>query len=59
MEKLEQYRFKILNVRLKRVYKDNGSITLVSENPKYPPKILTSGNVRILGKLVAVLSMKE
>lgn len=44
---------------LKRVYKDNGSITLVSENPKYPPKILTSGNVRILGKLVAVLSMKE
>lgn len=44
---------------LKRVYKDNNSITLVSENPKYPPKILTSGNVRILGKLVAVLSMKE
>lgn len=44
---------------LKRVYKENNSITLVSENPKYPPKILTSGNVRILGKLVAVLSMKE
>lgn len=44
---------------LKRVYKDNNSMTLVSENPKYPPKVLTSGNVRILGKLVAVLSMKE
>ena len=44
---------------LKRVYKDNNSITLVSENPKYPPRILTSGNVRVLGKLVAVLSMKE
>jgi repressor LexA len=40
---------------LKRVYKQNGSITLVAENSKYPPKTFTNGDIRILGKLSAVL----
>ena len=44
---------------LKRIYKDNSSITLQSENPKYPPKIYTDGNIKILGKLVAVLNIRE
>lgn len=44
---------------LKRVYKDNSSITLQAENPKYPPKTFTNGNIKILGKLVAVLNIRE
>jgi len=39
---------------LKRVYKENGSFTLVSENPKYPPISYNPKNdkhIRILGKL--------
>lgn len=39
---------------LKRVYKENGSFTLVSENPKYPPINYNPKNdkhIRILGKL--------
>lgn len=39
---------------LKRVYRDNGNFTLVSENSKYPPKFFnpdTDKNIRILGKL--------
>jgi repressor LexA len=43
---------------LKRVYKDNNSITLVSENPKYPPRVFKDGNIKILGKLVATLNIK-
>lgn len=45
---------------LKRVYIDNGTITLVAENPKYPPRVFKSEDgvsVRILGKAVAFLSM--
>ena len=39
---------------LKRVYKDNNTVTLVSENPKYPPILLKphdDSNLRIIGKL--------
>lgn len=43
---------------LKRFYKNNGSITLQAENPKYAPRTFTNGNISILGKLVAVLNMK-
>ena len=44
---------------LKRVYKNNGSITLWAENPAYRPIIITEGdckNVRILGKAIAYQS---
>ncbi len=44
---------------LKRIYKDSNSITLIAENPKYPPRVFTNGNIRILGKLVAVLNIRE
>lgn len=40
---------------LKRIYVQNNSITLVAENAKYPPKTFTEGDIRILGKLLAVL----
>ncbi|MCO7175527.1 LexA family protein [Sporolactobacillus kofuensis] len=36
---------------LKRVYKQNGTLILQSENPKYKPIIITSGEVKIIGKL--------
>lgn len=36
---------------LKRVFKSNGTLILQSENPKYPPKIITNGEVHIVGKL--------
>lgn len=41
-------------VFLKRVYKNNGKFTLVSENPEYPPVIFnprTDDHIRIIGKL--------
>lgn len=41
-------------VVLKRVYKENGTFTLISENPKYPPISYDPSkdkNIRILGKL--------
>lgn len=41
---------------LKKFYKDNDTIILQSENDMYKPIILTNGNVKILGKLVATLS---
>lgn len=44
---------------LKRIYMDSKSITLQAENPKYPPMVFTEGNIRILGKLVAVLNIRE
>lgn len=43
---------------LKRVYKNNGTIILQSENPKYQPIIITKGdmkNIRIIGKLKKVV----
>lgn len=42
------------NILLKRVYRNNGTFTLVSENPKYPPRIFnpeTDCHIRIIGKL--------
>ena len=39
---------------LKRVYKENNTVTLVSENPKYAPILLKpndDSNLRIIGKL--------
>lgn len=44
---------------LKRFYNENGVVTLMAENPKYPPKTFTDGNMKILGKLVATLNVKE
>lgn len=41
---------------LKRVYKDNGIIKLVSENPAIPTMVFDHGDIRIAGKLIAVLS---
>ena len=41
-------------VMLKRVYRNNGSFTLISDNPKYPPLRFdpdTDSNIRIIGKL--------
>jgi len=44
---------------LKKFYQDNGTVILQSENKAYPPMIFKEGHMRILGKLVAVLSMRE
>lgn len=44
---------------LKKFYKKGETIILQAENDKYQPMIFTNGNIKILGKLVAVLSMRE
>lgn len=44
---------------LKKFYRNNGTIVLQPENDKYQPIILTNGDVRILGKLVAVLNIRD
>jgi len=44
---------------LKKFYKENDTIILQAENDFYKPIILTNGDVRILGKLVAVLNIRE
>lgn len=44
---------------LKKFFKANGSVILQAENDKYNPIILTNGNVKILGKLVAVLNIRD
>ncbi len=44
---------------LKKFYREGDTIVLQPENDMYKPIILTNGNVKILGKLVAVLSMFE
>ena len=44
---------------LKKFYKNNGTIILQAENDKYEPIILNNGFVKILGKLVAVLNIRE
>jgi len=37
---------------LKKIYKTDGNIMLQSENPKYPPRFITSeSDIRIIGKL--------
>ena len=44
---------------LKRVFKSYTSIILQPANKKYEPIILTDGDVRIAGKLVAVLNVRN
>lgn len=44
---------------LKKFYKEGNTIVLQPENDFYKPIILTNGNVRILGKLAAVLNIRE
>ena len=44
---------------LKKFYKENDTIILQSENDLYKPMIYTNGNLRILGKLVATLNIRE
>lgn len=44
---------------LKKFHRDGNSIVLQSENDKYPLQVYTDGNVSILGKLVAVLNIRE
>lgn len=44
---------------LKKFYREDNTIILQSENDMYKPIILTNGNVKILGKLVAVLNIRE
>ena len=46
-------------ITLKRVYNANGIISLVAENPKYPPISFSANSkeqIRIVGKAVAFLS---
>lgn len=44
---------------LKKFYKEDDTIILQSENDFYKPMIFTNGNIRILGKLVAILNIRE
>lgn len=44
---------------LKRFYRDNGTVILQAENKAYKPMIFTNGDMRILGKLVAVLNIRD
>lgn len=44
---------------LKKFYREDKTIILQSENDLYKPIILTNGYVKILGKLVAVLNIRE
>lgn len=44
---------------LKKFYKEDGMVILQAENSSYKPIVLTGGDVRILGKMVAVLSIRE
>ena len=43
---------------LKRFYKEEGTVVLQAENDTFKPMIFTSGNIKILGKLVAVLNIR-
>lgn len=44
---------------LKRFYRKKNTIILQAENTAYQPIILTNGDIRILGKLVAVLNIRD
>lgn len=44
---------------LKKVYKNNGTLILQAANQKYQPMIFHSGEIRILGKLAAILNIKN
>lgn len=37
---------------LKRVYKNDGKIELVPDNPKYPRMVYTNGNIRVIGTVL-------
>lgn len=43
---------------LKKVYKQNGTLILQAANSKYQPRIYNEGDIRILGKLAAILNIK-
>lgn len=44
---------------LKTFYKKDESIILQPANKNYSPRIFTNGNIMILGKLVAVLNLRN
>ena len=44
---------------LKKFYKEGNTVILQAENDNYKPIVLTNGNVKILGKLVAALNLRE
>lgn len=44
---------------LKKFYKEDGTVILQAENDNYKPMIFTNGNVKVMGKLVAVLNIRE
>lgn len=44
---------------LKKFYKEDDTIILQAENDMYKPMIYRNGNIKILGKLVAVLNIRE
>ena len=44
---------------LKKFYRQNGIVSLLSENPEVPPKVFSNGNITIMGKLVAVLNIRR
>lgn len=39
---------------LKKIYRQNGQVILQAENPKYPPRVIKRGDVRIIGKVTEV-----
>lgn len=44
---------------LKRFYFDNGNVILQAENDNLKPRVYKEGSLRILGKLVAVLNIRN
>lgn len=44
---------------LKTFYRDNGNVVLQPANKNYIPLVFTNGNLRILGKLVAILNIRD
>ena len=44
---------------LKKFYKRDGAIILQAENKAYEPMVYTNGDIKILGKLVAVLNIRD
>lgn len=42
-----------------KVYKNNETLVLQAANSKYQPMIFNSGEIRILGKLAAILNIKN
>lgn len=44
---------------LKTFYKEDGTVILQPANKEYKPIIFTNGNIRVLGRLVAVLNIRN